>query len=57
MEAKLQNEKPAFMTCKKQITIDTELHIRHGSPFPLRGVLWQVTDQTVRKPLLGRPVL
>lgn len=57
MAANLPNGKRASLTCKKAVTVDTELHIRHGTALTLRGVRWLVTDQLVGDPILGRPVL
>ena len=57
MAAKLSDGKSAALTCKQIVTVDTELHIRHGSALTLRGVRWLVTDQTVGDPLMGRPLL
>lgn len=57
MAASLPDGKPSFLLCNEVITIDVELHIRHGSALTLRGVRWLVTDQAVGEPLLGRPVL
>lgn len=45
------------MTCKKVMTVDTEVHIRHGSAPALRRVPWLLTDHTFGEPLLGRPVI
>lgn len=47
----------ARLTCKHSVSIDTELHIRHGSTLRLRNLKWLVTDQRVTDPLLGRPIL
>lgn len=57
MAASLPNGDAAPPICTKVLTIDTELHIRHGSALTLRRVRWLVTDQTVGELLLGRPVL
>ena len=57
MAANLPDGKPAALTCKQVVTVDTELHIRHGSALTLRGVRWLVTNQAVGDPLLGRPIL
>ena len=57
MAADLPNGKRASITCDQVVTVDTELHIRHGSALVLRGVRWLVTDQAVGDPLLGRPLL
>lgn len=55
--ANLPDGNPASLTCSKIVTVDTKLHIRHGTALTLRGVRWLVTDQAVGDPLLGRPVL
>ena len=47
----------ATIMCDKAVTIDTQLHIRHGSALVLRGLRWLVTSQCVGEPLLGRPLL
>lgn len=57
MAAYLPDGNQASITCIKVLTVDTELHIRHGPALTLRGVRWLITDQTVGEPLLGRPVL
>lgn len=45
------------ISCDQAVTINTQLHIRHGSALILRGLRWLVTSQSVGEPLLGRPVL
>jgi len=45
------------ISCDQAVTLDTQLHIRHGSALILRGLRWLVTSQAVGEPLLGRPVL
>lgn len=55
--ANLPDRQPASLTCNKAVTLDTELHIRHGSAPTLRGVRWLVTTQSVGDSLLGRLIL
>lgn len=43
--------------CHQLITLNVDLHVRHGTALKLRNVRWHVTHQTVSEPLLGRPVL
>ena len=57
MAAKLAEDTYPMIKSENIFTVDTELHIRHGSSLTLRGVLWLVTDQTVGQSLLRRPVL
>lgn len=45
------------ISCGKAVTLDTDLHIRHGSALILRSLRWLVTPKAVQEPLLGRPVL
>lgn len=45
------------LVCSKAITVDVEVHIRHGTGLVLRGSRWLVSEQRVPEPLLGRPVL
>lgn len=47
----------AKLVCTKSVSVDTELHIRHGTTLRLRNLKWLVTDQRVSDPLLGRPIL
>lgn len=46
-----------MLKCTKVITMDTKLHILHGSALTLRGVRWLVTEQSVSEPQIGRPVI
>lgn len=46
-----------IITCDRAVTIDTQLHIRHGSALIIRGLRWLVTLQKLGEPLLGRPLL
>lgn len=57
MAANLPDGTPASLTCSQVVTVDAELHIRHGSALALLGVRWLVTKQAVGEPLLGRPFL
>lgn len=54
MAASLPDGRPASLICHKIVTVDTELHIRHGSALVLRGVRWLITDQAVGEPLFDR---
>lgn len=46
----------ATLLCSKVMTIDVEIHIRHGF-LHLRGVCWLVSDQIISEAPPGRPVL
>lgn len=52
-----RNGNPAELVITREITVDVELHIRHGTSLILRNVRWLVTDQLVGESLLGRPIL
>lgn len=45
------------LICKGMVSMDTELHIRHGSSLRLRNLKWLVTEQRVFDPFMGLPVL
>lgn len=45
------------LTCKKAVSIDTELRIRQGSTLKICNLKWLVTEQHGDEPLLGRPIL
>ena len=45
-----------FVTCDREISINTELHIRHGKSLMIRNLRWFVAVDTVDEPLLGRPI-
>ena len=47
----------AHITCNQILTVDLELHVRHGNSLVLRNTVWYVTEQHITEPLLGRPVL
>lgn len=47
----------AKLICTKTVSIDTEIHIRHGCMLRLRNLKWIVTEQRVCDQLIGRPVL
>lgn len=57
MAAKNPDGTPTIITCTHSATIDTELHIRHGSALVLRNLRWLITPQAVDEPLLSRPLL
>ncbi|CAN8075453.1 unnamed protein product, partial [Agarophyton chilense] len=57
MAAKNPGGSPTIIECTHAATIDTELHIRHGSALVLRNLRWLVTPQIVDEPLLSRPLL
>lgn len=57
MAANFPDGKPATITLKKAVVVETELHIRHGTALKFRGVRWLVTDQIFWDPLLGHPLL
>lgn len=52
-----ENGTLAKIKCDKKITLDLELHIRHGTSLMLRNMGWYVITQAVNEPLLGRAVL
>lgn len=45
------------MTCNRAVTLETQLHVCHGSTLVLRGPRWLVTSKLAGDPLLGRPLL
>lgn len=57
MAASTTSGEPSNLLCTQAVTVDTELHIRHGTTLKLRRLRWLVTDQKVPEPLLGRPIL
>jgi len=57
MAAELPDGNKAEILCRRVATIDTELHIRHGTALMLRNLRWNITDQRVGEPLLGGPML
>ena len=57
MAATTAEGKTATIICRQVATIDTEVHIRHGTSLVLHNVRWFVTDRKVGEPLLGRPLL
>lgn len=57
MAAKNLDGSLTTITCTHAATIDTELHIRHGSALVLRNLRWLITPQVVDEPLLSRPLL
>ena len=48
---------PISVICDRQVTLDTQLFIRHDSSIFLRNSTWYVAVQRVPEPLLGRPLL
>ncbi|CAN8061403.1 unnamed protein product [Agarophyton chilense] len=57
MAAKNPDGSHTIIECTHAATIDTELHIRHGSTLVLRNLRWLVTPQIVDEPLLSRRLL
>lgn len=57
MAAANANEACAKLRCRKSVSVDTELHIRHGFWLHLRNFKSLVTDQSVPASLLGWPIL
>lgn len=42
--------------CAKAVSVDTGLHIRHGSALLIRSLEWLVTEQHVPEQLIGWPI-
>lgn len=40
--------------CDKEVTFDTELHVRHGNSLMIRNLKWLVSVENVNETLLGR---
>ena len=57
MAASLPDGNPAVMIITKTVTLNMELHVRHGTAIVLRNMKWLVTDQHMTEPLIGRPIL
>lgn len=57
MTAVNPNGAKATMVCKEEVSIDIELHIRHGTALNMRNLKWLITAQHLSEPLLGRPIL
>lgn len=49
--------KQAKLICSKEVFINVELQIPHGSALKLTNLKWLVAYQQAREPLLGRPVV
>ena len=45
------------VVCRRRITADVELRIRHGTKLRLRNVEWLVSDGELAHVVIGRPVL
>ena len=45
-----------FVSCDREIEVNTELHIRHGKSLMIRNLRWFVAVDNVEEPLLGRPI-
>lgn len=45
------------LTCEKVVTMDVDVHIRHGTALKIRNVRWLISEQRVPEPLLGRSIL
>ncbi len=48
---------PMYITCDRQVTLNTQLCIRHGKSLMLRNVHWYFAVEDVDEPHLGRPLL
>lgn len=57
MAAKNADGTETSILCDRTVTVDTQLHIRHGSALVLHRLRWFITPQSVGEPLLGRPLL
>lgn len=57
MAARNPDGTAAVLRCTRAITLDTQLHVKHGTSLEWRGLRWMVTDQKIREPLIRRPVL
>lgn len=57
MTASMLDGNKTVLVFKGTVTVDTEMHIRHGSALIIGGVRWLVADQNVGESLLGRPIL
>lgn len=45
-----------YVECDREVTIDTELLIRHGKSLLIRKLKWFVAVDEVEEALLGRPI-
>lgn len=57
MAAMTKDGQDAQIVCDRAVSVNTELHIRHGSSLMLRNLRWLLTPQKLAEPLLGRPLL
>lgn len=57
MAARNADGTPTATSCEQAVTVDTQLHIRHGSELIFCRLHWIVTAQGVGEQLLGRPYL
>lgn len=57
MAANNPHKAETVISCIRAVSLDTQLHIRHGSAPVLRGFRWLVALSLVAEPLLGRPLL
>lgn len=48
---------PAEVKCSRAATMDTDVHIHHGSSLKIRHVKWYLSDRDVPEPSLERPML
>lgn len=56
MPGSIPNGEKAQLIRRKTACVDTELQIRYGSSLLVRNLSWLITDQSVTKPLPGRPI-
>lgn len=49
--------KENVITCRRKITADLNLRIRHGTSLLIRNITWRVSDEESDNVIIGRPLL
>lgn len=48
---------PSLLNCNRELLVNNNLHVRRGTAVILRELRWFLSEQRIKEPILGHPIL